>query len=78
MHLITQVVQEHRGRFAAELGIDTNFLSNLEFWIAGNSKGENLVAAGFSLRPHRRDACATKKIPRPQALHLNTLPLMSN
>jgi hypothetical protein len=23
--------------------------------------GENLVAAGFSLRLHRRDACATKK-----------------
>jgi hypothetical protein len=58
--------------------IGNNFLSNIEFLIEENSKGENLVAAGFSLRLHRRDACATKKIPRPQALHFNTLPLMSN
>jgi hypothetical protein len=56
----------------------TNFLSNIEFWTDENSKGENLVAAGFSLRLHRRDACATKNIPRPQALHLNTLPFRSN
>jgi hypothetical protein len=63
---------------ALNLPTDTNFLSNIEFWIDGNSKGENLVAAGFSLRLHRRDACATKKIPRPQALHFNTVPLMAN
>jgi len=31
-----------------------------------------------SLRLHRRDACATKKMPTPQSSHLNTLPLTSN
>ena len=37
-----------------------------------------MVAAGFSPRLHRRDACATKKMQTPQSSHLNTLPLTSN
>jgi hypothetical protein len=32
----------------------------------------------FSLRPYRRDAGATKKMPTPQYGHLNTLLLTSN
>jgi hypothetical protein len=37
-----------------------------------------LVAADFNLRLHRRDACATKKMPTLQYCRLNTLPLTSN
>jgi hypothetical protein len=34
-----------------------------------------LVAAGFSQRLHRRDACATKKMRTPPSFQVNILPI---
>jgi hypothetical protein len=39
--------------------------------------GEHMAVAGFSLRLHRRDAYATKKMQTPQSPHFNTQPLTS-